>query len=81
MYVLARNLLITVLVKTSGMIIDTHPWNEKTGMEELLHIVDVFQVDVVLVVGSERIYSEVSKAFTDEGRTTKVAKLNKSGGV
>lgn len=68
-------------VRDSGMIIDTHAWNEATGTDDLLHLVDAFRVDVVLVVGSDAVFGEVNRVFADQGRTAAVVKLPKSGGV
>ncbi|KAI9801747.1 MAG: Cleavage polyadenylation factor subunit clp1 [Sarcosagium campestre] len=74
-------------VKHAGCIIDT-PGSisqGKGGYDIIQHIVSEFSVTVLLVLGSERLYSEMLRRFdgkkttTDEA-VTRVVKLAKSGG-
>ncbi|CAJ2514093.1 Uu.00g022120.m01.CDS01 [Anthostomella pinea] len=72
-------------VKTSGMLIDSGGVNAKGGYDHIAHIVAEFSVNIVLVVGSERVGSEMQKRFagqqTSLGETITVVGLDKSGGV
>lgn len=61
----------------SGMVVNTMGWVEGLGYELLLHAAQALRVDVVLVVGQDRLYSQLSQAL--QGVT--LAKLPKSGGV
>ncbi|OTB06490.1 hypothetical protein M426DRAFT_111533 [Hypoxylon sp. CI-4A] len=72
-------------VKTSGLLIDTGGANSKGGYDHLAHIVAEFSINLVLVIGSERMSSELQKRFVNQ-RTTldeqiTVVTLDKSGGV
>ncbi|KAI1330953.1 Pre-mRNA cleavage complex II protein Clp1-domain-containing protein [Xylariaceae sp. FL0255] len=76
-------------VKSAGMIIDTGgvPTGAKAGVyyDFLAHIVSEFSVNIVVVLGSERVNSEMQKRFagqtTTVGETVTVVGLDKSGGV
>jgi polyribonucleotide 5'-hydroxyl-kinase len=76
--------------KVSGLIIDT-PGSisaGKGGYEIISHIVSEFSVNIVVVLGSERLYSDMSKHFqgkptnnnNNPGETVAVLKISKSGG-
>ncbi|KAI0390381.1 Pre-mRNA cleavage complex II protein Clp1-domain-containing protein [Xylariaceae sp. FL0594] len=76
-------------VRASGMLIDTG--GIPTGTRAMVyydfigHIVSEFSVNIVIVLGSERISSEMQKRFagqtTSVGETVTVVGLEKSGGV
>ncbi|KAI4866817.1 Clp1-domain-containing protein [Hypoxylon rubiginosum] len=73
-------------VKTSGLLIDTGGISVSKGSyDHIAHIVSEFSVNIVLVIGSERMSSEMQKKFAgqktslDEAIT--VVGLDKSGGV
>ncbi|KAI1811377.1 Pre-mRNA cleavage complex II protein Clp1-domain-containing protein [Poronia punctata] len=76
-------------VKASGMLIDSGgvPTGSKatTYYDFISHIVSEFSVNIVAVLGSERITSEMQKRFsgqtTSVGETVTVIGLEKSGGV
>ncbi|KAI8866107.1 hypothetical protein GQ42DRAFT_128665 [Ramicandelaber brevisporus] len=59
----------------SGLIIDT---SSKTSEQMIEHIVNVFKVDVILVVGMDRLYAKLNKV---PWKPPFVIKLSKSGGV
>ncbi|KAL8953152.1 MAG: hypothetical protein Q9222_000973 [Ikaeria aurantiellina] len=74
------------VAKTSGCLIDT-PGSisqGKGGYDIIQHIVSEFSVNVLVIVGSERLYSDMLRRFnyqqigTDD--TIKVVKLDRSGG-
>lgn len=64
--------------RASGIIINTSGWNDQAGYEILLQCVQAFSVDVVLVMGHDKLYSKFS---ADVGDHVTVVKLPKSGGV
>lgn len=61
------------------MVVNTMGWVEGLGYELLLHAAQTLRVDVVLVVGQDRLYSQLSASLGSAGVT--LAKLPKSGGV
>lgn len=70
-----------MVVDKSGMIVDTPSWSDGLNADMVVRIVEAFGIDIVVVVGNERIYSELSKVLFDQGRTTSILQLSKSGGV
>lgn len=82
--------------RASGLIINTAGWIEDIGYELLLHAADALRVNVILVMGHDRLYSMLrshfSKVDSSENETAnssssigkmspKVIKLPRSGGV
>jgi len=63
----------------SGVFINTGGWTEGQGYDLLKFIVEALGVDVLLVVGQERLYSRLSTELA--GAPVEVVKLAKSGGV
>ncbi|KAI0538008.1 Pre-mRNA cleavage complex II protein Clp1-domain-containing protein [Xylaria digitata] len=76
-------------VKSAGMLIDTGgvPTSTRAAAyyDFVAHIVAEFSVNIVIVLGSERVGSEMQKRFagqtTSVGETVTVVGLDKSGGV
>ncbi|XXG98276.1 hypothetical protein Hte_004599 [Hypoxylon texense] len=73
-------------VKTSGLLIDTGGVSaSKGGYDHIAHIISEFSVNIVLVIGSERMSSEMQKKFagqkTSLDEAIAVVSLDKSGGV
>ncbi|SPJ74003.1 related to cleavage/polyadenylation factor IA subunit [Fusarium torulosum] len=74
-------------VKKSGVIIDGMGLHEqsKDGFELVAHIVDEFSVNVIIVIGSTNISSELSRRFSTErtslGEPISVVPIDKSDGV
>ena len=76
--------------RAAGVVINTMGWVEGQGYKLLLHALDALKVDNVVVVGQERLHSELTRDFrgkrvggdaSGEGTPVRVWKLNKSGGV
>ncbi|KAF8853730.1 Clp1-domain-containing protein [Acephala macrosclerotiorum] len=73
-------------IRSTGMIIDTPGVisQGKGGFDLISHIVSEFSVNTVLVIGSERLHSEMLRKFstyrTSTGETITLVKLDKSGG-
>ena len=76
--------------RAAGVVINTMGLVEGQGYKLLLHALDALKVDNVVVVGQERLHSELTRDFggkrvggdvPGEGTPVRVWKLNKSGGV
>lgn len=67
--------------RTAGLIINSMGWVENLGYELLLHSIQTFKVDSVLVVGQEKLYSQLRAALKDSNRNVSLVKLPKSAGV
>lgn len=63
--------------KTSGCIINTCGWIKGKGYESILHCALSFEVDVVLVLDSERMHNDLKRDLPD---FVKIIKLPKSPG-
>eukprot|EP00457_Paulinella_chromatophora_P007595 gb/GEZN01007618.1/.p1 GENE.gb/GEZN01007618.1/~~gb/GEZN01007618.1/.p1 ORF type:complete len:436 (-),score=36.65 gb/GEZN01007618.1/:94-1401(-) len=71
--------------RQSGIVINTPGWVDGEGYEILLHVAKAFSIDVILVVGHERLYSQLKeekclREGKENGPVT-ICKLGKSGGV
>jgi len=69
--------------KVSGCLIDTAgalSSGKQGGYELIQHIASEFQVDVLIVIGSERLFSEMKRRFSTTGDSITVIRLDKSGG-
>ncbi|KAI9598679.1 Pre-mRNA cleavage complex II protein Clp1-domain-containing protein [Syncephalis fuscata] len=64
----------------SGMIVDTNGCVEHGEFELLLHIIQSFSADVVLVLGHERLHSDLTRSLSNSSQVT-ILKLTKLGGV
>lgn len=71
--------------RTAGIIINSMGWVEDLGYELLLHSIQTFKVDSVLVVGQEKLYSQLSAALKESPKAghppVSIVKLPKSAGV
>lgn len=67
-----------MLVKSSGVIINTLGWVKGKGYQHLTHIAQAFEVSIILVLDQERLYNELVR---DMPSFVKVTLLPKSGGV
>jgi len=71
----------------SGLIVNASGCIEDVGYEYLLHAIESFQINVVLVLGHDRLYSMLGTYLQTEGQknqarqTPKLIKLPRSGGV
>ncbi|KAH6588784.1 hypothetical protein BASA50_010490 [Batrachochytrium salamandrivorans] len=67
--------------KASGLIADSpSQFADPAGFEHLNHAITSFQVNVILVIGHERLYSDLLRKYSSNPGMT-VVKLNKSGGA
>ena len=64
----------------AGLIVNWCGWVEELGYELLLTAVDQFAIDILLVVGHERLYIDLVREFKSRSNLY-IAKLSKSGGV
>jgi polyribonucleotide 5'-hydroxyl-kinase len=91
---LVRRLALSVIhrmeddtdAKYTGCIVDTagSMSQGKTNYESIQHVVSEFQINVLIVLGSERLYSDMSRRFAKPASIShaglSVIKLDKSGG-
>lgn len=66
--------------RAAGMVVNTMGWVEGIGYELLLHAIDTFKADVVLVIGQDKLCSVLKDALKSKSKVD-VVKLQKSGGV
>ncbi|KAF9432466.1 Cleavage polyadenylation factor subunit clp1 [Entomortierella beljakovae] len=67
--------------RKSGIIIDTNGLIDSTGYEIIASCIKAFSVDVIIVLGHERLYSDMVRLHQKSGAGVAVVKLSKSGGV
>jgi len=71
----------------SGLIINTMGWIDGLGYDLLLHSIKALKADTVLVVGNEKLYSQLSRHFEgskrsgDAAAAVAVVKVKQSGGT
>lgn len=56
-------LAFAMQARASGIVINTMGWVEGLGYQLLLHSCKTLKVDVILVVGQERLYSQMAAEF------------------
>lgn len=66
-------------VKTSGAVINTCGWVDRGGYKALVHAIQTFEADVVLVLDQERLYNDLVRDLPTAA--VKVVFTPKSGGV
>ncbi|KAI7847551.1 Pre-mRNA cleavage complex II protein Clp1-domain-containing protein [Circinella umbellata] len=66
--------------RTSGCIIDTAGLIDHIGYDLIQHAINEFDVNVVICLGHERLYSDMTRILKDKS-SIQVVKLSKSGGV
>lgn len=68
--------------RSSGLIVNTNGWIRDEGYQLLLHAVKALQIDVVLVMGHDRLYSMMRQSIKKgDNPGIKVIKVPRSGGV
>ncbi|KAF5735519.1 hypothetical protein HS088_TW15G01026 [Tripterygium wilfordii] len=78
--VLERQMTGNTESRAGGMVINTMGWIEGVGYELLLHAIDAFNANVVLVLGQEKLFSMMRDVLKNKPNVD-VVKLQKSGGV
>lgn len=53
-----------VQVRAAGMIINSMGWIDGLGYELILHSLQTFRVDIILVIGQDRLFSQLSTRFS-----------------
>ncbi|KXS20132.1 Clp1-domain-containing protein [Gonapodya prolifera JEL478] len=80
--VVEKKVASDVDVRTSGFIINSpSQFTESLGKELMYHAIRALRASVILVIGDERLYSELSRNASKESHSVSVVKLAKSGGV
>ncbi|CAN0118202.1 unnamed protein product [Phaeothamnion confervicola] len=64
--------------RTAGLVVNTCGWIEGVGYQLLLHAVGALAADVVLVMGHDRLYADLTAGLPD---AVVVVKVPRSGGV
>lgn len=69
--------------QTGGIIVNSSAWADKIGLDGILDAVDAFKIDVLAVIGHERLYARLSQTLQREEpkKPLHIFKLAKSGGV
>jgi len=73
--------------KASGLIVTSFGWIDGDGFDLLLHTITTFSIDIVIVIGQDRLYSSLQSASAGlsaskgENKDLVVVKLARSGGV
>ena len=67
--------------RASGIIINTCGWVDGEGYNLILHCIQEFNVDVVLVMDQDKLYSSLSSHLAAKGDNVTVVMLPRSGGV
>ncbi|RQM30209.1 hypothetical protein B5M09_000306 [Aphanomyces astaci] len=67
-------------VNASGVIINTSSWIDGAGYQVLLHCIQAFHVDLVIVLGQDKLHSELQRDLASTASTS-VIKLPRSDGV
>ncbi|KAG9301273.1 hypothetical protein G9A89_012656 [Geosiphon pyriformis] len=66
--------------RISGLVIDTGGLIDNIGYEIIQHCIEVFSVNIIIVLGHERLFSDMARLYKDRDDLN-VLKLSKSGGV
>lgn len=71
--------------RSSGIVVNTNGWIQDEGYQLLLHTVQALSIDIVLVMGHDRLYSMMKQALVSNAgpgvSPIKVIKVPRSGGV
>lgn len=69
-------------MNASGCVINTCGWVDGAGYDLLVDAVTAFDVDVVLVIGQDRLYSRLQSSLASQcSAGLSIVKLARSGGV
>jgi polyribonucleotide 5'-hydroxyl-kinase len=70
-------------VSNSGIILNTCGWIDQNGlgMELLLHAVEKFRINIILVLEKDDLYNMIKQESKIKEKSVYVAQLSKSGGV
>jgi polyribonucleotide 5'-hydroxyl-kinase len=64
--------------RNAGAVITMAPWIEGTATTTIYKVASTFKVDIVLVIGAERLYADLK---SDNKFACTISKVNKSGGA
>lgn len=67
--------------RSSGIIVNTTGWIDGEGFTLLMHAIQTLGIDVVLVMGHDKLYSNLITALDGTAKAATVVKLPRSGGV
>lgn len=78
---LTSSLLLLSIVNASGCVINTCGWVDGLGYDLLVDAIRAFDVDVVLVIGQDRLFSRLQSSLATGNSNLSIVKLARSGGV
>lgn len=78
---LAARAVATPGAAAAGFLVNTMGWIDGLGYELIRHAIAALRVDVVLVLGQDRLHSVLSQECAALPQRPSVVKLGKSGGV
>ena len=69
--------------RSSGIIVNTNGWIQNEGFDLLLRTVTALRINVVLIMGHDRLYSMMKNSLsnTDASNAIRIIKVPRSGGV
>ena len=67
--------------RASGVVINTCGWVEGPGYRLLTHAISAFKADVVLVMGQDRLLSDLKRDMARDAPATNILKIPTSGGA
>ena len=73
------------LANASGIVVNTNGWIQDEGFQLLLHSIKSLEINILLVLGHDRLYSMMNNHYkknpSDTNPPPKILKLPRSGGV
>lgn len=64
--------------RSSGLVVNTCGWVDGVGFDLLVHCVEAFEIDVILVMGDDRLYFALTSSVNE---SIAIVKLPRSGGA
>lgn len=68
-------------VNAAGYVVNTCGWVDGQGYDLLVQCIQAFKIDVVLVIGQDRLYSRLQSSLAASNKQLSIVKLARSGGV
>ncbi|CAG8513876.1 22628_t:CDS:10 [Rhizophagus irregularis] len=72
----SRRLVEDEVARVSGIVIDTGGLVDSTGYEIIQHCVDIFNVNIIIVLGHERLYSDMARLYKERNDVNVVNRDN-----
>lgn len=72
---------LCIAVNAAGYVVNTCGWVDGQGYDLLVQCIQAFQIDVVLVIGQDRLFSRLQSSLAASNKQLSIVKLARSGGV